>query len=97
MIQSHLEGCVLLVRAQPSARRNGIVGKQAGALKVAVTAPAQDGRANAALVEVLAKQLGIRRSQIELAAGPTSREKRFLIRGTGPAEIARRVAKILNG
>ena len=57
-LTEHAEGLVLPVRAQPGARRNGVQGEQAGALKVAVTAPAQDGRANAALVEVLREALG---------------------------------------
>ena len=43
-ITDHAEGCILLVRAQPGARRAGVQGEQAGALKVAVTAPPEDGR-----------------------------------------------------
>ncbi|MBI2807892.1 MAG: YggU family protein [Planctomycetes bacterium] len=80
-IADHAEGCVLSVRAQPGARRNAIVGEQAGALKVAVTAPPDKGRANDALVEVLADALSVKRSQIELVSGQTNRQKRFLIRG----------------
>jgi uncharacterized protein YggU (UPF0235/DUF167 family) len=66
----HAEGCVLPVRAQPGARKAGVLGEQAGALKVAVTAPPEDGRANRALVEVLA----------EARAGPRGGP-----RGTGAA------------
>lgn len=80
-ITDRADGCVLCVRARPGARRNGIVGEQAGALKVAVTAPPDKGRANDAIVEVLADALGIKRSQIELISGPTSRQKKFLVRG----------------
>jgi uncharacterized protein (TIGR00251 family) len=79
-ISEHPEGYVLPVRAQPGARRSGVQGEQAGALKVAVTAPQQDGRANEALVEALREALGVRRSQIELIGGSTGRDKRFLIR-----------------
>jgi len=79
-ITSHAEGCILSVRAQPGARRNAIVGVQADALKVAVTAPPDKGRANEALVEVLAEALGLKRSQIELISGQTSRQKKFLVR-----------------
>src|SRR6185369_2531524 len=67
----HAEGIVLPVRAQPRARRTGIVGEQGGALKVAVAAPPEDGKANAALIEVLADALAVRRSQIELLSGST--------------------------
>jgi uncharacterized protein (TIGR00251 family) len=80
-LTEHGEGCILPVRAQPGARRSGIQGEQNGALKVAVTAPPEDGRANQALVEVLREALGLKRSQVELIAGQTSRDKRFLIRG----------------
>ena len=51
MIQlgQHAEGVILPVRAQPGARKARVLGEQAGALKVAVTAPPEDGRANKAL------------------------------------------------
>ena len=94
-ITEHPEGCILPVRAQPGARKAGILGEQAGALKVAVTAPPEEGRANKALVEALREALGLKRSQVELLSGPTSREKRFLIRGLGKKELADRVAAFL--
>jgi uncharacterized protein (TIGR00251 family) len=77
----HPDGALLAVRAQPGAKRNAVLSEQAGALKVAVTAPPEDGRANAALVEVLRDWLGVKRSQVELAGGQTNRNKTFLIRG----------------
>jgi uncharacterized protein len=93
-ISDHPEGCVLAVRAQPGARRNGIVGEQADALKVAVTAPPDKGRANEAIGEVLTECLGLKRSQVELIGGPTSRAKKFLVRGLS-AEILRNKLRIL--
>lgn len=95
-ITEHVEGCVLPVRAQPGARRAGVQGEQAGALKIAVTAPPEDGRANQALVEVLRKALGVKRSQVDLIGGQTSREKRFLIRGTTRAELQKRLESLLS-
>ncbi len=94
-ITDHAEGLVLPVRAQAGARRNGVLGEQNGALKVAVTAPPEDGRANQALVEVLREALGVKRSQVELLSGQTSREKKFLIRGVGRAELEAKVAALL--
>jgi len=94
-VTEHAEGLLLPVRAQPGARRNGVQGEQAGALKVAVTAPPQDGRANEALAEVLRAALGLKRSQLELVAGATSRDKRFLVRGLARAELERRLAALL--
>ena len=94
-ITEHAEGCVLPVRAQPGARRVGVQGEQGGALKVAVSAPPQDGRANEALAEVLRAALGLKRSQLELVSGLTSRDKRFLIRGLSRVELEKRVAALL--
>jgi uncharacterized protein (TIGR00251 family) len=94
-LTENAEGVVLPVRAQPNAKRAGVVGEQNGALKVAVTAPPEDGRANAALVEVLREALGLKRSQVELTSGQTSRDKRFLIRGVGREELAARLAGLL--
>jgi uncharacterized protein (TIGR00251 family) len=94
-ITEHAEGCVLPVRAQPGARKAGILGEQAGALKVAVTAPPEDGRANKALTEALRDALGVKRSQVELVSGQTSRDKRFLIRGLTRADLERRLAVLL--
>ena len=90
MIQlgEHPEGVVLPVRAQPGARKAGVLGEQAGALKVAVTAPPEDGRANKALVEALRELLELKRSQIELLSGQTSRDKRFLLRGVSVAALS---------
>ncbi len=86
-VTEHAEGCILAVRAQPGARRAGVQGEQAGALKIAVTAPPEDGRANKALIEELRQFLGVKRSQVELLGGQTSRDKRFLIRGVTRAEL----------
>jgi hypothetical protein len=95
-VADHAEGCVLSVRAQPGARRTGVQGEQAGALKVAVTAPAEDGRANQALVEELRKTLSVKRSQVELIGGQTSRDKRFLIRGLARVELEKRLTALLS-
>ncbi len=94
-ITEHAEGCVLPVRAQPGARKAGVLGEQAGALKLAVTAPPEDGRANKALAELLREVLGLKRSQVELVGGATSRDKRFLIRGVPKAELEERVGRLL--
>ena len=95
-IKEHAAGCILPVHAQPRARKAGILGEHAGALKVAVTAPPEDGRANKALAQLLAKTLGFKRSQVELLSGETSREKRFLIQ-MRKAELEARLTAILRG
>jgi uncharacterized protein (TIGR00251 family) len=90
-ITDHAEGCVVAVRAQPGARRDGIVGEHAGMLKVAVTAPPDKGRANDAIGKVLADALGLKRSQVELLSGPTSRQKKFLCRGVTAEAVRNRL------
>jgi uncharacterized protein YggU (UPF0235/DUF167 family) len=77
-----LEGgarAALTIRAQPGARRAGFAGFWNGLVKVAVSAPPEDGRANEALRDEVAKLLGLRASAVQLVAGATSREKRFEI------------------
>lgn len=91
----HAQGVTLPVRAQPGARKRGVIGEQGGALKVAVTEPPQNGRANDALLEVLRDAFSLKRSQLELIGGATHRNKLFLIRGVSQDEIARRLANLL--
>lgn len=94
-VTSHAEGWIVPVRAQPGARKNAVVGEHAGAMKVAVTAPPDQGRANKALIEVLREALGVKRSQVELIAGETTREKRFLIRGVNREDLEGRLASLM--
>jgi uncharacterized protein (TIGR00251 family) len=96
-VTEHAEGCVLTVRAQPGARKAGVLGEQGGAIKLAVTAPPEDGRANRALTEALRDLLSLKRSQVELLSGQTSRDKKFLIRGLTRVEMEARLAQLLDG
>ena len=95
-ITDHAEGCVVNVRAQPGARRNLIVGEQAGALKVAVTAPPEKGRANDSIGLVLADTLGLKRSQVELVSGGTSRAKKYLLRGLSAEALRNKLESLLD-
>ena len=94
-LSDHPAGAILPVRAQPGASRAGIRGEHGGALKVSVTQVAEKGKANQALAEILAKGLGLSRSQVELVSGETQRDKRFLIRGIAREELAGRIALAL--
>jgi uncharacterized protein (TIGR00251 family) len=96
-LEPHAEGTILPVRAHPGARRNEIRGHQGGMLKVSVTQAPEKGKANKALVALLAKQLSLRKSQIELLSGETTAQKRFLIRGIAPAELLQRIAPLVEG
>lgn len=87
---------LLPVQAQPGARRNGITGAHDGRLRVAVTQAPEKGKANQALVKVLAKALDLKRSQIELVAGETSAKKRFAISNIELAELRDRIENLLS-
>jgi uncharacterized protein (TIGR00251 family) len=90
-LTAHAAGTILPVKAQPGARRTAIVGVHAGALRVAVAAPPEKGKANAAIVALLAETLGCKASQVTLLTGATGRQKRFLIAGSTPEELRRRL------
>jgi uncharacterized protein (TIGR00251 family) len=94
-ISSHREGCLLSVRAQPGARKNAVVGEHGGSLKVAVAAPPEDGRANAAITELLRDWLGLKRSQVKLAQGATNRNKQFLIIGVDAGQLSQIIENLL--
>ena len=83
------DGVILPVWAQPRAKKDRIVGEFNGCLKVAVTAPPEGGRANAAIEEVIAKALGIRRSSVRVAGGLTSRQKQVLVKGVKRETVER--------
>jgi hypothetical protein len=85
-------GCTLSVRAHPGARRNAITGTHDGALKISLTTPPTDGRANAALIAFLADHLKIARGRITLISGATSRSKTLHLEGLTPATLGAALA-----
>jgi uncharacterized protein YggU (UPF0235/DUF167 family) len=72
------------------------MGERAGALRIAVTAAPEKGKANAAIQSVLADALGCKANAITLLSGETSRQKRFLIDGITVEELTRRLAALTN-
>ncbi len=94
-LQPHPHGTILPVRAHAGARRNEVSGEQEGMLKVSVTRAPEKGKANRAIVELIASRLGLRKSQIELLSGETSPQKRFLVRDVPAEELARRIEAVL--
>jgi uncharacterized protein (TIGR00251 family) len=81
------DGCTLPVRVHPGARTNAVTGVHDGALKISLTTPPTDGRANDALIAFLAERLRIPRSRISLVSGATSRSKTLRIAGKSAAEV----------
>jgi uncharacterized protein (TIGR00251 family) len=80
-----VDGAVVLrVHAQPGAGRSAVVGRYGDAVKIRVAAPPDEGRANAALAELLARELGLKPADVALLAGDKGRTKRFRLGGLDP-------------
>ncbi len=82
------DGAVVFeVRVAPRASRSRVIGVQDGALKVALTAPPIDGAANEALRKLLAKTLGVSKSDVEIVRGDRARIKLLRVDGIRAAEV----------
>lgn len=84
-------GATFSVRVQPRASRNAIAGEMGDALKLALTAPPVEGKANQACVEFLSKLLKVPRSSVTIAAGETSRNKVIRVTGLSAEEVRKRL------
>ena len=82
------------MRAQPGARREGLAGTWNGMLRLAVSAPPEDGRANERLARLLSELLGLKPKQVALLAGERSRTKEFRVEVPCPAVRARLAARL---
>jgi hypothetical protein len=86
---SEMNGEVVVgVRVAPRASRDAIAGEYGGMLKVRLTAPPTEGRANEALCRLLAGRLNVPFSAVRIVSGHTSRTKRIAIAGVTQAQIA---------
>lgn len=80
---------VLTLRVQPRAKNDAIVGPHGDAIRVRITAPPVEGKANDHLVRFLAKRFCVHRRDITLVSGESGRDKRVRITGARPdAELA---------
>ncbi len=77
----------MTLRVRPGARRDRIVGPHGGALKVEVTAPPERGRANEAVIRLLARTLGVPRAAVEIVSGASGRDKSVRIHGVAPDAV----------
>jgi uncharacterized protein len=85
------EGAGFAVKVHPRAKRDAITGEIDGALKLALTAPPVEGKANEACIEFLAKLLKVPRSSITIAAGQNSRNKVIRVAGLSAVEVRKRL------
>ena len=79
------------VRVSPGARRGGVAGRVGEVWKLRVTAPAEGGRANEAVLRLLAETADVPRRQVALVSGHTAREKVVELEGVDAAEVERRL------
>ena len=79
----------LKVKVAPGSKRNAIGGWMGDTLKLKVQAPPEKGRANAAVIELLAAELGCSKSAVQVVSGATSRSKTVVVEGWSEAELHR--------
>ena len=86
------KGVTFAIKVHPRARRNAITGTVGDALKLALTAPPIEGRANQAVIEFFAELFEIPRSSVTIASGETSRNKTVRVAGLSRQEVEQRLA-----
>lgn len=94
-LSTHKDGRVLLrVYVQPKSSRNGFAGLHKDAMKLAITAPPVDGKANAAVIKFLAVFLNVKKKNLEIRHGLQSRNKTVCISGLDAEEIRARMQAV---
>ena len=91
-LQVSVGGVTFAVKLHPRAKKNTITGELGYALKVSLTTPPVDGRANEACIEFFAKLLNVPRSSVTIASGQTSRNKVIRVVGLSAEELRKRIA-----
>jgi uncharacterized protein len=90
-IQNSPSGATFAVKVHPRAKKNAITGELGDALKLALTAPPVDGKANEACIEFFAKLLNLPRSSVTIASGQTSRNKVIRVAGLTAQQVRDRL------
>ena len=91
MVLKPEETCTLKVRVQPKSSRNRVDGFEGGTLRLRVTAPPTEGQANAGVIALLAKTLGISKSNLMIVRGHNSRDKVVLVAMLTEQGVRRRI------
>ena len=93
MISVHetAEGVTFTVQVQPRARRNVAIGELGGALKISLTAPPLDGRANEACIEFFSRALRVPRSAVSIVSGQSNRRKLIRVTGITATQLRQRL------
>ena len=90
-IRDSASGATFQVKVQPRAKKNAISGEVGEALKISLTAPPVEGRANEACIAFLAEVLNVARSSVTIAAGASNRNKVIRVAGLTAAEVEARL------
>ena len=89
-IQKEDDGVIFKIKVQPGVPKNEIVGVQGDALRIRINAPPVKGKANKALISFLTDKLGVKKSEVEIISGHTSRIKKIKVVGEG-GKIEKRI------
>jgi len=89
------EGLLLFLKAHAKAKRNGITGILDGRLKISITQAPEKGKANIAILKLLAKELGLKRAQLQIIAGETSSLKTLRIEKMTFEELSPRLRVLI--
>ena len=92
-IHDTASGITFAVKVHPRARKNAITGEIGDSLKVALTSPPVDGRANEACIDFFADLLNVARSSVTITSGETSRRKTIRVAGLSKGEVRKRLAE----
>jgi uncharacterized protein (TIGR00251 family) len=84
-------GTTFVIKVHPRAKKNAITGEVGDALKVSLTEPPIEGRANEACIEFFAKLLKVPRSSVTIASGQNSRNKMIHVAGMSSARVRERI------
>ena len=90
-IKDSNQGSTFAVKVHPRAKKNAITGEVGDALKLSLTTPPIEGRANDACIEFLAKLLKVPRSSVTIASGQTGRNKVIRVLGLSSEEVRHRL------
>jgi uncharacterized protein len=97
LIRETKNGLAFDIHVNPHASRSGISGISEGMLKLKVTAPPVEGAANEACIDLLAKSLKLRKSQMKISSGAKGRKKTILVSEISKTDLERKIRQLETG
>jgi uncharacterized protein len=94
-IRDDASGASFAIKVHPRAKRNAVAGELGDALKLSLTAPPVEGKANQACIEFVAELLRVPKSSVSIASGETSRQKIIRVAGLSASQVRERLARHL--